>query len=255
MAGAMPAALALDPGGLFAFTVNPGASTVTSFLVDPTSGGLAPLETKATGAAPSAVAIDPTGRFLYVANTGGDSVSTYVISPVSGSLTPMPPTVAAGMGPSAVAAHPSGRFLYVANEVSGDVSMYAIEPVNGLLASLGPPVPAGTAPRTLAVDPGGRFAYAGNPGAIGLPGDGSNDIAAYTVDPATGVLGPIDTLPVGAEPTSLVVDPSGHFVYVASATFDNVLAYAIGDSGALVAGASVAGGTDPAAVAVIGRVE
>jgi 6-phosphogluconolactonase (cycloisomerase 2 family) len=249
--GAGPAGLALDPGGLFAFVAN--VAGVKSFTVA-ADGTLAPLETQAAGSAPAALTVDPTGRFLYVANAGDDTVSAYVVNAATGLLTPMPPPVAAGAAPRALAAHPSGRFLYVANADGGTISAFGIDPVNGLLAPLGPIVAAGTSPRTLAVDPSGRFAYAGNPGSIDSSTPGSNDISVYAVDAATGRLLLLDTIAVGAKPTALAVDPSGRFVWVASATFDDVLAFTIGPTGTLTAGGTIAGGIDPAALVVVGTI-
>ncbi len=64
----------------------------------------------------------------------------------------------------------------------------------------GSPIAAGTLPVSLALDPSGRFAYAAN--------DNSNDVSAYAVDAASGVLGPVAHAPfaAGNEPRAIVID-------------------------------------------------
>ncbi len=251
-----PVSIAVDPGGFYAYVATRGpGNNLRSYLIDGASGALAPLQTQTNVVPPAAVLVDPTGRFLYVADDTINMVTAYVIIPGSGLLS-LRGTVATGMSPGALAAHPSGRFLYVANATSNDVRAYDIVGVgagSGLITPIGGSVAAGTRPRTLAVDPSGRFLYAGNPGSLDNSDPGSNDVSIFTIG-ADGGLAPLDTLPVGEKPTALVVDPSGRFVYVASATFDDALAYTIAPNGTLTGGKSVPAGADPVAIAVVGTI-
>jgi 6-phosphogluconolactonase len=165
--------------------------------------------------------------------------------------------------------HPSGKFAYVANAgsnnvsgngfVSGNVSAYTIDPGTGALTPIaGSPFPAGVAPSSVAVDPSGKFAYVANAGSHNVSGHGfvSGNVSAYTIDPSTGALTPIAGSPftAGVFPTSVAVDPSGKFSYVANNfSNNNVSGYTIDPStGALtpIAGSPFAAGSLPASVAV-----
>ena len=127
------------------------------------------------------------------------------------------------------------RFAYVANNSAGTVSAYTIDASSGVLTSVGAPVAAGFQPYSVTVDPFGKFAYVAN--------NYSNDISAYTIT-STGVLTPISctgtcsaTIPAnfaaGSFPTSVTVDPTGKFAYVANNGSDDVSAYTITSTGAL----------------------
>ena len=86
----------------------------------------------------------------------------------------------------------------------------------------------------------------------------ANNVSGYTIDPSTGALTAIAGSPFDAasEPSSVAVDPSGKFAYVAnevSGSTGNVLGYMINPStGALtaIAGSPFAAGFAPFSVAV-----
>lgn len=93
-----PGAVALDPGGQFAYVITTigspsGVDTaggVWGFKVDSGDGSLRPIAATPyrTGDSPSNVIIDPSGKFVYIANRENDSVSAYKID-ASGALTPV----------------------------------------------------------------------------------------------------------------------------------------------------------------------
>jgi YVTN family beta-propeller protein len=101
--------------------------------------------------------------------------------------------------------------------------MYTINPTTGALASIGPPVTAfgyGFYPDSLTVDPAGKFAYVTNSGDIyDYAEDSDGSVAMYTIDATTGVLTPIGAIngncPGLCLPSSVAVDPSGKFSYMA----------------------------------------
>jgi YVTN family beta-propeller protein len=87
-------------------------------------------------------------------------------------------------------------------------------------------------PQSIAVDPAGKFAYVASGGCSGGAG---GYVSMYTINPTTGALTSIGPPPPSNDEltNSVTVDPSGKFVYVASAgdvwdiDFGSVLTYSI----------------------------
>src|SRR6202167_270251 len=145
----------------------------------------------------------------------------YTINPTTGVLASIGPPVSTNdVGTDSVIIDPFGKFAYVANEglydTDGSVSAYSIEPTTGALTSTSGGI-SGNSPgfccfTAVAVHPSDKFAYVAN-------GDSfPRSVSMYTISGANGALtyfGPIDA---EGFPTSVVVDPSGPFVYVAAET-------------------------------------
>jgi YVTN family beta-propeller protein len=143
--------------------------------------------------------------------------------------------------------------------VGGYVSMYTINPTTGALASIGPPVPSNDDfTDSVTVDPFGKFAYVTNSGDVYDYGDDADgSVAMYTINPTTGALtstGAINgNCPGLCLPSSVVVDPSGKFAYVANGGGGStgVSMYTInGTTGALTSIGTIAAGGIPNSVAV-----
>ncbi len=65
-----------------------------------------------------------------------------------------------------------------------------------------------------------------------------------------------NTIAAGSDPSSVTVDPSGRFAYVANELSNNVLTYAIdATTGALTSVGAVASGQFPHSVATIGIIQ
>ena len=240
---------------LFAYVANLASDDVSAYAIDSATGALTQVPCIAgcngpnflAGGDPSSVAIAPSGKFAYVANQSTDDVSAFAIDATTGVLTEVPcgaplactgTRFPAGDFPASIAVDPSGRFAYVANKgvPVGGVSAYAIDATTGVLTQIdadpAPGVqifPAGLAPTFVAVDPLGKFAYVVNLF--------SNDVSAYAIDTVTGALTPISCLAplacngtrflAGGNPSSVAIEPSGRFAYVANQSTDDVSAFAI----------------------------
>jgi 6-phosphogluconolactonase (cycloisomerase 2 family) len=172
-----------------------------------------------TGTSPRSISVDLAGRFAFVANYTTNNVSVYAIDAVTRALTevlgsPFP----AGTSPTAVKVDSSGRFLYVSNygfPGSGTVSAYMINATTGALAAIsGSPFVASNGSSSIDIDASGRFVYATN-----LLND---TISMFSIDPTSGVLTKIQDLSVtNARPISITADPTGRFIYVATACGTN----------------------------------
>jgi 6-phosphogluconolactonase (cycloisomerase 2 family) len=212
--GVQPVAVTVDPTGRFVYVVDynniPALGFISAWSIDGATGALTPVPGSPfpTGFLPRAITIDSTGHFAYVANSGDNNVSAYTINGITGALAAIPGSpFPAGSRPYSVTA--SGSFLYVANNGSNDVSAYTIDSATGALTAVpSSPFSAGTGPYSVTAT--GQFAYVANLS--------SNDISAYTIDSVTGALAavPGSPFPTDVAPSSVVVDPTGHFAYVAN---------------------------------------
>jgi 6-phosphogluconolactonase (cycloisomerase 2 family) len=201
--------------------------------------------TVATGPNPYSLTTDSSGQFVYVANydksnSAMGSVSQFAIG-ADGSLTPLStPSVAAGGGPNGIVANATAPNVYVANYNSNDVSQYLIL-AGGFLTPLGTPTMAtGSNPASIALTPAGKYAYVANNNFGGAVGS----VSQYSIDalgtPTAGSLRPLSTptVPAGAWPNDIVVDPSGRFVYVVNsndnASGNSISQYTIQPDGSLM---------------------
>jgi len=245
-------------GGGSSSAEKPAPSPTTN---GPSSGGT-PVPPVTTSPPPQANPPPETGAaryFAYAANFKEGTVSILSVLTTGHMLDNG--SVPSGEGTSSVAVHPAGKFLYVANQNSSTISAFVINTKTGALTSVtNSPFSAGVNPFSVTIDPSGKFAYAAN--------RSSNNVSAFTID-AAGSLTPVAGSPFragtdavsGLGSISVVVDPSGKFVYVANlGGFDlptanpgNVSAFTIEPStGVLsaVPGSPFAAGTNPAFVTV-----
>ncbi len=81
------------------FVASQGDSTVTSFSIDLSTGGLtANGGSIAAGSVPSAMILAPSGAVLFIANSGSNNISAYTVK-TDGTLTAAGSTQPAGMTP------------------------------------------------------------------------------------------------------------------------------------------------------------
>jgi len=124
--------------------------------------------------------------------------------------------------PTAVGVDPSGRFVITTSKSLGRIGVYRLEAETGTLTQVpGSPFQSvGRSPFFIAFHPSGRYVY------FVCRFDG---ILAFAFDSDSGALSPIDGMPYpsGKRPRSLVIHPSGHFLYASNAYSNTISAYAI----------------------------
>jgi len=253
-----PSFLALSPptaGHRRLYAVNAVAdasATVTSFLIDPATGALKPInQVTSAGAGPCYVSLDATGETAFVANYVGSTIATYRVLP-SGALsepveridykdhrfgTRGPNTVRQDVPhPHSVHLSPDNRFLLVNDLGSDEISIFAIDPAT---ATLGPPTlfsndRPGSGPRHIAFHPNGRWIYSIN------EIDSSIDHFLWTTTSSRtapqGLLvnsGPgVKTIAPGfpaAKNTAaeVAVSPDGNFLYASNRGEDSLVVFSI----------------------------
>jgi len=168
-------------------------------------------------AIPGISAFAQTSRFAYVADFG-PAIEGYTVNPATGQLRHVGSTpVAGGFIPEGLALHPTGRFLYLSDFTATHVVVaYVVNQATGSLTAVpGSPFSTGgngfgcACSSDLVFTPDGRFLYASD--------DASNLVAAFSVNPTTGVLTtvPGSPFPAGNSPEGLVINSGGEFLFEA----------------------------------------
>src|ERR1017187_9081915 len=181
---------------------------------------------------------DPAGKFLFACGEGNSSTEAFsidaktgVLTPISGSTLPLQ-----GFPGCTLSMDPSSKFLYGIsnNTTSNTISVFSINSSSGALAPV-----AGSPFQTainglaysVAVHPSGKFLYVSFPQ--------SEEIAAWSINNSTGAITVVPGSPFpsgvtsGDAPNSLLVTPSGGFLYALSGA-TTVFGYSVdANSGAL----------------------
>ena len=233
---------------------NPGSSTVSAYVMNPLTGALTPVAGSPflTGTTPVQALVHPNGKFLYVLDGGAQDITAYSISAPSGVLTNIPCPLCSAVFPTAMAITPAGDVLVVASATSSTLTGYSINSNTGALTK-GPSVNSASSPTHLAFDPSGRYLYVANFGtsqitgyAVGsggfltaVPGSpfpagsgtrsvavssnavfaanqNSADVYVYRMGSDGSLVQAGIPVPAGGSPSSIVIDPSGSFIYVAN---------------------------------------
>lgn len=229
-----PESVAVHPSGKFLYALNVGQSEDDVSLFTLANDGL-PTEVTprvSVGTAPRVLILDAAGSFLYVANDGSNSISSFMVNSSTGALTPVNGSpFPVGMSPLDIKVNPAGTVLYV----TGSPNLLAAFSLKAgaltLLATSTGGNDPGNGPNSIAIDPSGTHLYTGNSidGTISIFMLSPSGTFTHTADsPFT------DSL--GANPLSLLVLPSGQFLYVADEGSNNIAAYTItSGTGALAA--------------------
>jgi len=233
-----PSAVALGPGGRFAYVVNKDSDSVSVYEVNASTGALTPVAGSpfaagSGGSNPDDITIDPAGKYAYAASDAG--VFAFSINASTGALIRVPGSPFAagqsnGFGTASIAVAPSERFAYVLNHANNTVSVYAID-ATGALKPAGSPLDAGQNSNDLAsfnsvrVDPRGKFAYVTS----------QNRVYVYAIDATSGALAPPAHLGLGVidgDLTGFALDPTGKFAYAVDGS--RIYAYTINSTSGLL---------------------
>jgi 6-phosphogluconolactonase (cycloisomerase 2 family) len=256
------ATLNVIAAGEYLYATNYNDNTLSQYIVGAAGAltALPPLPVPAPANGPFAITVGPSGQYAYVANYRSNDVSQYMIG-LTGALTALAPAnIAAGNGAQSVAVDPTGQYAYTANYGGNSASQYTIAAAGaaapGTLTAIAPlaAVPAGTGAASVAVDPVGPYVYVANYTAGNISEYSIGAGGALTVVGNTPPVVPPNPNP---NPNSIVVDPTGRYVYVANSGTGGppggtVSQFTIGVGGVLtpMTPATVATGSNPAGIAV-----
>lgn len=208
-----PLFVVLDLKGTYLYVGCVGPNSISVFSVG--SGGVltavgGPAE---IGLPPLNMAVAPNGNFLYVTGSTSSNLPgvVQVFSVNAGVLTPiLGSPFQTGRTPQGLAITPNGSYLYTANFGDNTISEFSIGTGGSLTAVEGSPLgETYNGPIGLQVDNSGKFLYVAN--------KTSGNIAAYSI--GTGgalLLLPNSPFGAGGNPGLFAVDPSGHYLFVAT---------------------------------------
>lgn len=207
--GGTPSALAMDSTGTLLYATRQGASVVSSYSIDASTGLLTATGfTGATDANTNQIAVHPTLPYAFTggqltANTYGFHLGT------NGSFTSIPgvntgtdtffPLIAGG-----------GRFLQIANNGASRIELYSISSQNGALSSLSPAFfNVGAQAGIILSDSTATSLY------VCIPGSGN--LRVLSMNAATGQpLVQLQSINVTGGPYGLAMDPTNTYLYTAS---------------------------------------
>ncbi|WP_145574885.1 lactonase family protein [Yersinia alsatica] len=175
------------------------------------------------------VASSPNGKFVFSTDLGLDRIYQYRFDADNGKLIANdPPYISAssaGAGPRHFVFHPNGKTLFLINEEASTLTSYQLDPQKGTLKQLNTvsSLPAdyrGTsfaAGLTLSKD--GKFLYVAN--------RLHNSIGQFAVT-TDGKFKPVeDVWTRGDYPRTLVLDPTGHYLYAMNQRSDNITRFKV----------------------------
>jgi 6-phosphogluconolactonase (cycloisomerase 2 family) len=224
-----PTMTAIHPNRKFMVVVNSGApegswqhnGCISVYRFDAATGAVAEVEGSPfrdnSIDTPVNAAFSPDGRHLYVTDQVAYQVHVFDVDLRTGALAPL--EVVDSLDTHGIAVHPTGRFVFDGSETDG-IRTWTVNSDNGSLTlAPGSPYDSPGYNVFLAVNPDGRFLYSA---AI-------TSLNAFSIDPGTGALTPVQSLefPRQISPKGIVVDPGGRYVYTANFDDGSIGAYAI----------------------------
>ncbi len=235
------------------------SSFISSFLIDPKTAALTPLNRVPCGVGPCFVSVDATASSAFCANYTGSSVDSFKVNP-DGSLSPMVEQLDfrkaefGHQGPNTArqdASHPhsanispDNRFLIVNDLGNDNIVTFYIDPQT---AKLGPPRlnncrRKGSGPRHLAFHPNARWVYGVNELTSTVQhylwnathGAGSGEPMALLTE-AGEELSTVDNAHKGVNTAAeIVVSPDGNYIIVSNRGENSLVVFRIDQtSGAL----------------------
>ncbi len=204
----VPSALnmAFHPGGKLLYLPDYDHNSITPFSINPQTGALTAL-TATSVSHPHDLAVDPSGKYLLATSSTSNSIYVYSINSTTG-LLENGTGYASGNSPTRLEFNRAGTNFYVSNETDHSVTAYSFDSTTGFASPLGSiPTPNGVGTVAFAIDPLGRYFY--------LSHSATDTVFLYAIGP-TGMItfSKRWNWPVGSEPQSMVIDPSGKFLYV-----------------------------------------
>ncbi|MEG9436557.1 beta-propeller fold lactonase family protein [Edaphobacter sp. HDX4] len=228
--GFAPLAVVVSPNNAYLYVAS--SSSISVYAIN--SDGS--LTAKQNGAVISVASLDisPDGQWLFGLDRNQNALDEFKIDTSSGGITPFAtPGYDALTGtilPAAVKVSPLGNLVFCALGTGGE-RVFTLDTTSGSLSysqglALGVST---TSDNALAVDSTGSYLYVARSGTNG-------GLAVYTIG-AGGALNSIAGSPfaAGERPSSVTLDKTGKYIYVANRTDSTVSGYSIGTGSALTA--------------------
>ncbi|MGC2777916.1 MAG: beta-propeller fold lactonase family protein [Bradyrhizobium sp.] len=239
--------IAFNRTGKVLFSASYGGNKVAVNPVQANGVVAAPSQVIPTGLNAHAFLPSPDNRFVFATNLGSDQVLGFAFDAATGTLTAndaLTVKTPEKSGPRHFIFHPNGKFIYLLHELNADLAVFAYDADKGIWSEQQrtTALPAGFSGKPWAADlhvtPNGQFLYASE--------RGSHTLAAFKVDPASGRLTTIGSVPTETQPRGFNIDSSRRYLAAVGELSNGMTVYRIDPaSGALEKLKSYAVGKKP----------
>jgi 6-phosphogluconolactonase len=175
------------------------------------------------------IVVDPSNRFVLHTSLGGDLVYQEKLDAKAGKLVPNDPpsiSVKAKAGPRHLVFAPNGKFVYLLNELDASIYVFPWDGKNGTMkkeVQVATSLPKGFDGKPWAADihltPDGKYLYASE--------RTTSTLAAFKVDPKTGMLTSIESFATEKQPRAFSIDPTSRYLLAVGELSNSMTAYAI----------------------------
>src|SRR5215469_9907582 len=239
-----PSVMAVGEGGQVLYVGQRGGPALTTFRIDPKTGGLSVAGTAAQPHAPTFLAPDRTGRFMLVAYYQGGGAAVFRLAGDGTVGAPSQDWLATAAGAHAIATDRSNRFAYVPHiarlqdnvlelpkNIPGPntIMQFLFDAETGRLSPNSPPQVAQAdlaGPRHYCFHPNLDLAYFSN--------EQGCSVTSYRVNPGNGtleLLQTVSTLPAGADLrntcSQIHLTASGGFLYVGNRGHNSIAGFGV----------------------------
>jgi 6-phosphogluconolactonase len=130
--------------------------------------------------------------------------------------------------PTGLALIPSKKFLYAINSRADTISIFNVASDGTLTLSGTPGLAGGSGPTAAVIDPSGKYLLV----TISNPIDVFGFVSVFSIDAGSGALTPVagSPFPANADPTEILITPSGKFVYVTNPGIGAITAFTFSSS-------------------------
>jgi 6-phosphogluconolactonase len=221
--------ISTDRTGKFLFSASYGGNKIA---VNPIgSDGVVQAAQQIMPTQPNAhcIVVDPSNHYVLHTSLGGDLVYQEKLDAKTGKLTPNDPpsiSVKAKAGVRHLVFAPNGKFVYLISELDASIYVFPWDAKTGTLkkeVQVTTSLPKGFDGKPWAADihltPNGKFLYASE--------RTTSTLAAFKVDPKTGMLTPIDSFSTEKQPRAFSIDPTGRYLLAVGELSNSMTAYAI----------------------------
>jgi 6-phosphogluconolactonase len=224
-----PQAAVITPNGRFLYAAGPG--TINVYMV--ASDGSLSLGSAVYIATVVSLAISPDGQWMFGLDTLNQVLDEWQISSdgTLNTLTPVSYTTGGGIfAPRALTISPSGGLIFAVLGTAGEAG-FTLNTTTGLAVQTQTlkPIDSQTSDSAVAVNAGSTLLYLARSGTSG-------GLSVYTIG-ANGAISPTAGSPyaVGAGASSVALEGTGKYVYVANRSDSTISGFLIGTAGALTA--------------------
>jgi 6-phosphogluconolactonase len=221
--------ISTDHTGKFLLSASYGGNKVTVNPIGPNGVVLEATQTIATEPNAHCIVADPTNHYVLHTSLGGDLVYQEKFDAKTGKLTPNDPpsiSVKAKAGARHLVFSPNRKFVYLVDELDASIYVFPWDAKTGTLkkeVQVTTALPQGFSGKPWAADihltPDGKFLYASE--------RTSSTLAAFRVDPKTGMLTSIDSYPTEKQPRAFNIDPSGRYLLGVGQLSNSLTTYSI----------------------------